>query len=161
MSKNKQTVFKYINYILFLIGIWIIVTFFIAGGVYTSEVVINPDNGSTYHFTVFQVMFGKSVNGLNYFKPNLFGFIIILFLVAGLIIPTIHKVNRKIRHSLAGFLLLVAGLALFALPSVVNLGNGWQDPTTVVITLGPALLISAIITVLFSIINFVLALIRE
>lgn len=164
--KIKTLIRKYTPYILLLLGIWVIVAFFIAGGVNTSEQVMNPNNAEErYLFTLFQVMFGKSltVDGtkLTYFKPNFFGFIIIPFMVFGLILPTINKVNFKTRHMVSALLLLVSALALFILPKVAVLGSGWVDPSKVVVTMGPVLIVTGSITAVFAVINFALSIFKE
>lgn len=165
--KNAIQLFrKYTPHILLLLGIWIIVVFFIAGGVRTSEKIMDPNHPeNVYHFTIFQVMFGKKffIDSVAYvyFKPNFFGFVILPTLIAGLIIPTFNRINYKNRHFISGLLLLTAGLALFSLPSTVSLGNAWSNPDEIVVSMGAALIVAATITVVFAIINFVVVLVKE
>ena len=83
MNKVLSGIKKYTPYVMLLLGIWIIVTFFIAGGIKTNPKAINPNTGEVYYFTVFQVMFGKGFKvgnaTLTYFKMNLFGFMGLIF----------------------------------------------------------------------------------
>ncbi|MGI6787563.1 MAG: hypothetical protein ACOX5X_03360 [Acholeplasmataceae bacterium] len=161
MKKVISGIKKYTPYVLLLLGIWIVVTFFIAGGIKTSEKVMNPSlPAEQYHFTIFQLMFGKGFRVLGenkiYFRPNFFGFTIIIPLISGLIIATINKINYKTRHLLAGMLLLISGLSLFLLPANAQLGYGWNDRLSVVVTGGAALIVAGTLILVFSLINFLL-----
>lgn len=166
MNKVINGIKKYTPYAIMLLGIWVIVTFFIAGGINVSEPVINPiGHGEKYSFTVFQLMFGKKLYFGSiprvYFKPNFFGFLTIITLIGALFVATINKINYKIRHLIAGLLLLIAGITLFLLPSKPALGDGWINPSQVVVTGGPVIIVSGATTLVFSAINFGLVFLKD
>ncbi|MGI6781260.1 MAG: hypothetical protein ACOX56_00235 [Acholeplasmataceae bacterium] len=159
MNKVISGIKKYTPYAIMLLGIWVIVTFFIANGIKVSEPVVNPvAPDKQYEFTIFQLMFGKklSYGGVErvYFKPNFFGFLTVISLIVGLFIATINKVNYKVRHLTASLLLLIAGIGLFVLPSRPALGNGWLNASEVIVKGGAAVIVTGTITLVFSAINF-------
>jgi|BioPla2DNA2_1021312.scaffolds.fasta_scaffold01209_7 hypothetical protein len=165
MNKVLSGIKKYTPYVMLLLGIWIIVTFFIAGGIKTNPKAINPNTGEVYYFTVFQVMFGKGFKvgnaTLTYFKMNLFGFITLIPFLVGLIIATFNKIQYRIRHLIAGFLLLISGLSLFMLPSSANLGDAWLNPDSVVVKGGAVIIVAGTLILVFSAINFVLLFLKD
>ncbi len=166
MKNAFRVVRRKIPYIFLLLGIWIIVIMFIAGGVYSSESVINPNDPSKmYYFTVFQAMFGKSLvySGTTkvFFKFNPVAIMILPLLIVGLLLPTFNRIHYRIRYLIAGALLLISGVLLFTIPATVQLGSGWVNPDQVTIRMGAPLIIAAIFTILFAIINIVIAIARE
>lgn len=166
MNKVISGIKKYTPYVLLLLGMWIIVTFFIAGGINTNPKVKNPNEPTKiYYFTVFHVMFGKSFKvgsaTLTYFKPNFLGFMILIPMIVGLIIATINQVQYKVRHLISGLLLLISGISIFALPHKANLGGAWLDTSQVTITGSAVTIVAGTLILVFSAINFVLLFLKD
>lgn len=57
------------------------------------------------------------------FKFNILGFIAILLLVAGLIVPFL-PIEVKPKHFIAAIVLVVAGILLFVFPSTIQMTAG-------------------------------------
>lgn len=168
MSKTKELIIKYTPYVLFLMGIFIYVTFFIAGGIRTNYKIYHPNgSGGYYHFTIFQVLFGKSL-GLGgfkstYFHFNLLGIFIIPSLGIGIILSTINSIKYKTRNLVSALSLALTSLLLFLVPKTANVGPDWfQDPEGVlIIKMGAPLIVAAVVTGLMAITYLVLAFLKE
>ncbi len=166
MKKGWHALRRKAPYIMLLLGIWIIVIMFIAGGIYTNEEVFYPkDPSKVYNFTVFQALFGKSLvyDGVSktFFKFNPIGILILPLIVVGLILPTFNRIYYRIRHLLSGSFLLVAGALIYMLPATARIGQGFEDPLNVTVTSGAPLIIAGIFTFLFGLINIIIAIVRE
>ena len=68
----------------------------------------------------FQMIFGRKEGDYHIFKFNVFGFVILIMLLASLIIPWLNKFLKHYRLLLEGFLVLLATNGYLVLPITVN-----------------------------------------
>lgn len=167
MKKIIKFLKKYGSYITFLVGVFIYIVLFIAGGFKVTPSDASPllntidgvDKEGIYHFTAFQGMFGKTLiiggNKVRYFSPNWLGILGFFTLGIGVLIPTINKIKYRYRHMLGVLFLLFTGFTLFTLHKTARPGVGFGDGTK--LGLGAPLIAAGVLAMVLALYELILS----
>lgn len=96
----------------------------------------------------FKIIFGIEDN----FKFNILGFIAVLLLVVGLIVPFL-TFDAKPRHFIAAIVLVVAGIMLFVFPSTIQVTAGGFS-ADVSFDAGWPVIVAGVMGILAGVVNF-------
>lgn len=145
---------QYGGFIALFFGVVAIIMLFLPNAVLTS-------NGNAVDITGFQTIFGTSSDALLSvtLQFNFLGFVALILLVLGLIVPLV-PLPANFKYLIGALLLLIAGILFFVYPGTIK-GVGTvlgvaTDPVNMNYKVGTPLILSGVLTLIGFAVNAVL-----
>ena len=101
----------------------------------------------------FETIFGATREGSKILEFNFLGFLALIFLVAGLVIPLV-PLPANIKYLIGALLLLVSGIFFFVFPGTHEIALGKYSANTTLIIAGVSILLGFIIDAVLGFLNF-------